>query len=115
MKRRAWDSNPQPVTRHLISSEAASHSLTLQRFWYHFRRPEVISTPKARSRGSTLCSILQTAEIDLLLGLFERISTSDELNKFGVRLEFSQLSRELLHGLDVMHRCQGTPQHGHCM
>ncbi len=29
-ERRAWDSNPQPVSRHLISSEAASHSLTLR-------------------------------------------------------------------------------------
>jgi hypothetical protein len=29
MKRRAWESNPQPVSRHLISSQAASHSLTL--------------------------------------------------------------------------------------
>ena len=62
-----------------------------------------------------MCSILQAAEIDLLLGLFERVRTSDELNKFGVRLEFPQLSRELLHGIDVMHRCQGAPQHGHCM
>jgi hypothetical protein len=29
-KRRARDSNPQPVSRHLISSQAANHSLTLQ-------------------------------------------------------------------------------------
>ena len=29
-KRRAWDSNPQPVSRHHISSVAANHSLTLQ-------------------------------------------------------------------------------------
>ena len=29
-KRRAWDSNPQPVARHLNSNQAASHSLTLQ-------------------------------------------------------------------------------------
>src|SRR6478672_5315270 len=29
-QRRARDSNPQPVSRHLISSQAASHSLTLQ-------------------------------------------------------------------------------------
>gem|GEM_PF-6060573 len=29
-KRRARESNPQPVSRHLISNEAASHSLTLQ-------------------------------------------------------------------------------------
>jgi CBS domain-containing protein len=29
-KRRAWGSNPQPVSRHLISSQAASHSLTLR-------------------------------------------------------------------------------------
>ena len=29
-KRRAWDSNPQPVARHHISSVAASHSLTLR-------------------------------------------------------------------------------------
>src|SRR4051794_29442200 len=28
-KRRARDSNPQPVSRHLISSQAANHSLTL--------------------------------------------------------------------------------------
>jgi hypothetical protein len=29
-KRRARDSNPQPVSRHLISSQTASHSLTLR-------------------------------------------------------------------------------------
>ena len=29
-ERRAWDSNPQPVTRHLNSNQAASHSLTLR-------------------------------------------------------------------------------------
>jgi Phage integrase family len=29
-KRRARDSNPQPVSRHLISSQAADHSLTLR-------------------------------------------------------------------------------------
>lgn len=29
LKRRARDSNPQPVARHLISSQAANHSLTL--------------------------------------------------------------------------------------
>ena len=29
-KRRAWDSNPQPLTGHHISSVAANHSLTLQ-------------------------------------------------------------------------------------
>jgi hypothetical protein len=29
LKRRARDSNPQPVSRHLISSQAANHSLTL--------------------------------------------------------------------------------------
>jgi len=29
-KRRARDSNPQPVSRHLISSQAANHSLTLR-------------------------------------------------------------------------------------
>src|SRR5690606_24744233 len=29
-ERRAWDSNPQPVSRHLISSQAAHHSLTLR-------------------------------------------------------------------------------------
>ena len=32
-KRRARDSNPQPVSRHLISSQAASHSLTLRAAW----------------------------------------------------------------------------------
>ena len=34
-ERRAWDSNPQPVSRHHISSVAANHSLTLQThvFW----------------------------------------------------------------------------------
>jgi hypothetical protein len=58
-------------------------------------------------------SILQTAEINVLTGSFERIRTSNELNEFGVRLELSQLSRELLHGIDMMHRCQGSPQHGH--
>ena len=31
-KRRARDSNPQPLTGHFISNEAASHSLTLLRF-----------------------------------------------------------------------------------
>lgn len=30
-KRRAWDSNPQPVTRHLISSQTANRSRTLPR------------------------------------------------------------------------------------
>ena len=45
-KRRAWESNPQPVSRHLISSEAASHSLTLRkilpRLPYHINRlPEL--------------------------------------------------------------------------
>lgn len=29
-ERRARDSNPQPLTGHFISNEAASHSLTLQ-------------------------------------------------------------------------------------
>jgi hypothetical protein len=29
-ERRAWDSNPQPVARHLISSQAANHSRTLR-------------------------------------------------------------------------------------
>src|SRR5262245_55291814 len=32
-ERRARDSNPQPVSRHLISSQAASHSLTLRRLF----------------------------------------------------------------------------------
>ena len=34
-ERRAWDSNPQPLSGHDISSVAASHSLTLQTavFW----------------------------------------------------------------------------------
>ena len=31
-ERRAWDSNPQPVTRHLNSNQDASHSLTLQKW-----------------------------------------------------------------------------------
>ena len=35
-KRRARDSNPQPVSRHLISSQAASHSLTLPADSYQF-------------------------------------------------------------------------------
>lgn len=30
-KRRAWESNPQPVSRHHISSVTASHSLTLRK------------------------------------------------------------------------------------
>jgi hypothetical protein len=32
-KRRARDSNPQPVSRHLISSQAAHHSHTLRGTW----------------------------------------------------------------------------------
>ena len=31
LKRRARESNPQPVTRHLISSQAANHSRTLRK------------------------------------------------------------------------------------
>ena len=31
LQRRARDSNPQPVSRHLISSQTASHSLTLRK------------------------------------------------------------------------------------
>ena len=30
LERRAWDSNPQPLAGHHISSVAASHSLTLR-------------------------------------------------------------------------------------
>ena len=38
-ERRARDSNPQPVSRHLISSQAANHSLTLPADSYQFIGP----------------------------------------------------------------------------
>jgi hypothetical protein len=41
LKRRARDSNPQPVSRHLISSQAANHSLTLPADSYQFIGPPV--------------------------------------------------------------------------
>ena len=46
-ERRAWDSNPQPVSRHLNSNQAANHSLTLRS-----RRPrQLVPIISAASRS----------------------------------------------------------------
>jgi hypothetical protein len=56
-KRRAWDSNPQPVARHLNSNQAASHSLTLQK-WHeplmigHFPARAIRDSADSRSPGA---------------------------------------------------------------
>ncbi len=47
LKRRARDSNPQPLTGHFISNEAASHSLTLRR-----QPAEIRGFPRFRRRRS---------------------------------------------------------------
>jgi hypothetical protein len=59
-KRRAWDSNPQPVSRHDISSVAASHSLTLRnrqaKNRYRVRIPESTVSPAGRERSHSFAA-----------------------------------------------------------
>ena len=51
-QRRARESNPQPVSRHLISNEAASHSLTLPTILFYSKPPH------RASRGSRTAILL---------------------------------------------------------
>ena len=110
-RRRARDSNPQPVSRHLISSEAASHSLTLR-------------ARCAEMHCKTSCqAILRVADSPVAANLdhggqvwphsVEHVGSRNQLNEISIGFELSQLLGQLLHRVDVMHRRQCPPQHGH--
>jgi hypothetical protein len=59
-KRRAWDSNPQLLSEHDISSVAASHSLTLRnrqaKSRYRVRVPESTVSPAGRERNRSFAA-----------------------------------------------------------
>ncbi len=60
-ERRAWDSNPQPVARHLNSNQDASHSLTLQKWREllmieHFRARAIRDSGCSGSAGGVVAS-----------------------------------------------------------
>ena len=45
--------------------------------------------------------------------LIQRFCTRDELDEVVVRLEAAQLLDQLLHRVDVVHRAERAPEHGH--
>ena len=59
------------------------------------------------SQATTLVAL--TAWPFVPSGLVQHLRSADQLDKLGIALELSELSRELLHRVHMMHRRQGSP------
>ena len=82
-----------PVKGHLISSEAASHSLTLP---MECRGAETMRLIPGRLTGPEVSAIDPGPSVDDL-------GSANEVNEFLVRAELAQLGGQLLHRVDVVH------------